>query len=203
MDIVKAEFLGSSPTVSGCPAPVRHEYAFIGRSNVGKSSLINMLCGNGKLAKTSAKPGKTRLINHFLINDKWYMVDLPGYGYARMSESGRRQLERMIRDYVLKRENMVCLFVLIDSRIEPQRIDLEFMEWLGENGVPFVIVFTKADKLNAERKRKCIDVYRNAMSDTWESTPPVFMTSAKNRTGRQELMDYIDGLNRTVNVDVL
>ncbi len=155
MDIVKAEFVVSNSTMVKCPRPDRHEYAFIGRSNVGKSSLINMLTDNRKLAKTAARPGKTQLINHFLINDDWYMVDLPGYGYARVGESLRQQFEKMIRDYILKRENLVCLFVLVDSRLEPQRIDLEFMEWLGENGVPFVMVFTKADKLTATQRRDC------------------------------------------------
>ncbi len=202
MDIVKAEFLVSNSTVSKCPAPDRHEYAFIGRSNVGKSSLINMLTNNKKLAKTAARPGKTQLINHFLINDQWYMVDLPGYGYARISESARQQFEKMIRDYILKRENLVCLFVLVDSRLEPQRIDLEFMEWLGENGVPFVMVFTKADKLSADQRLKCIANYHKVMLDTWETTPLAFMTSAEKKLGRLELLDYIDELNKTVNINV-
>ena len=143
MDIVKAEFVMSNSVVEKCPSTNLPEYAFIGRSNVGKSSLINMLTNNKKLAKTAAKPGKTQLINHFFINDSWYMVDLPGYGYARVSESSRKQFEKMIRDYILKRENLVCLFVLIDSRHQPQKIDLEFMEWLGENGVPFVMILPK------------------------------------------------------------
>lgn len=198
MDIVKAEFVVSNPGVAKCPAPNRHEYAFIGRSNVGKSSLINMLTGNRKLAKTAAKPGKTQLINHFLINDSWYMVDLPGYGYARISESARQQFEKMIRDYILKRENLVCLFVLVDSRLEPQRIDLEFMEWLGENGVPFVMVFTKADKLTTTQRLKCIDEYHKVMLNTWESTPLAFMTSSEKHLGKEELLDYIDELNKTV-----
>lgn len=198
MDIVKAEFVVSNSTVTKCPKPDRHEYAFIGRSNVGKSSLINMLTNNKKLAKIAAKPGKTQLINHFLINDAWYMVDLPGYGYAKISESVRQQFEKLIRDYILKRENLVCLFVLVDSRLEPQRIDLEFMEWLGENGVPFVMVFTKADKLTFSERVKCIDEYHKVMLDTWETTPLAFMTSAEKRLGRQELLDYIDELNKTV-----
>lgn len=198
MDIVKAEFVVSNSTVTKCPKPDRHEYAFIGRSNVGKSSLINMLTNNKKLAKIAAKPGKTQLINHFLINDAWYMVDLPGYGYAKISESVRQQFEKLIRDYILKRENLVCLFVLVDSRLEPQRIDLEFMEWLGENGVPFVMVFTKADKLTFSERVKCIDEYHKVMLETWETTPLAFMTSAEKRLGRQELLDYIDELNKTV-----
>lgn len=198
MDILKAEFVVSNSTVDKCPKPDRHEYDFIGRSNVGKSSLINMLTNNKKLAKTAAKPGKTQLINHFLINDFWYMVDLPGYGYARTSETNRRLFERMIRDYILKRENLVCLFVLIDSRHEPQQIDLEFMEWLGENGVPFVMVFTKADKLTNTQRITCIDEYHKVMLNTWESTPVAFMTSSEKRLGREELLDYIDELNKSV-----
>ena len=188
MDIVKAEFVVSNATVEKCPKPDRYEYAFIGRSNVGKSSLINMLTNNKKLAKTAARPGKTQL----------YMVDLPGYGYARTSETARRQFEKMIRDYILKRENLVCLFVLIDSRLEPQKIDLEFMEWLGENGVPFVMIFTKADKLSATQRLKCIDDYHKVMLETWETTPMAFMTSSEKRLGREEVLDYIDELNRTV-----
>ena len=198
MDILKAEFVVSNSTVDKCPKPDRHEYAFIGRSYVGKSSLINMLTNNKKLAKTAAKPGKTQLINHFLINDFWYMVDLPGYGYARTSETNRRLFERMIRDYILKRENLVCLFVLIDSRHEPQQIDLEFMEWLGENGVPFVMVFTKADKLTTTQRITCIDEYHKVMLNTWESTPVAFMTSSEKRLGREKLLDYIDELNKSV-----
>lgn len=198
MDIVKAEFLVSNTDVVKCPKPNRHEYAFIGRSNVGKSSLINMLTGHNSLAKTAVKPGKTQLINHFLINDGWYMVDLPGYGYARTSKSSRDQFEKMIRDYILKRENLVCLFVLIDSRHEPQKIDLEFMEWLGENGVPFVMVFTKADKLTTTGRMTCIEDYHKIMLETWESTPMAFMTSAEKRLGKEEVLDYIDELNKTV-----
>lgn len=195
MDIVKAEFVMSNSSVEKCPSANRPEYAFIGRSNVGKSSLINMLTNNKKLAKTAAKPGKTQLINHFLINDSWYMVDLPGYGYARVSEGARRQFEKMIRDYILKRENLVCLFVLIDSRHEPQKIDLEFMEWLGENGVPFVMIFTKADKLTTQQRSVCMKNYHTAMLETWETTPLAFMTSAEKRLGREEVLDYIDELN--------
>ena len=198
MEVVKAEFVVSNATVEKCPKPDRYGYAFIGRSNVGKSSLINRLTNNNKLAKTAARPGKTQLINHFLINDMWYMVDLPGYGYARTSETARRQFEKMIRDYILKRENLVCLFVLIDSRLEPQKIDLEFMEWLGENGVPFVMIFTKADKLSATQRLKCIDDYHKVMLETWETTPMAFMTSSEKRLGREEVLAYIDELNRTV-----
>ena len=200
MDIVKAEFVMSNSNVEKCPVPDRHEYAFIGRSNVGKSSLINMLANNKKLAKTASRPGKTQLINHFLINNSWYMVDLPGYGYAEVPEKIRQQFMKMIRDYILKRENLVCLFVLIDSRHKPQKIDLEFMEWLGENGVPFAMVFTKADKLSTTRRGTCISDYQKAMADVWETMPPAFLTSAEKRTGREELLNYIDELNRTVKI---
>ena len=200
MDIVKAEFVMSNSSVDKCPAPDRHEYAFIGRSNVGKSSLINMLANNKKLAKTASRPGKTQLINHFVINNSWYMVDLPGYGYAEVPEKIRQQFMKMIRDYILKRENLVCLFVLIDSRHKPQKIDLEFMEWLGENGVPFAMVFTKADKLSTTRRGACISDYQKAMADVWETMPPAFLTSAEKRTGREELLNYIDELNRTVKI---
>lgn len=188
----------SNTDVRKCPASDKPEYAFIGRSNVGKSSLINMLTNNSTLAKTAAQPGKTRLINHFLINDSWYMVDLPGYGYARASHSDRGQFEKLIRDYILKRDNLVCLFVLIDSRHQPLAIDLEFMEWLGENGVPFVMVFTKADKLSAVERRTAVTDYQNVMLDTWETTPIAFMTSSAKKMGREELLDYIDELNGTV-----
>lgn len=198
MEIVKAEFVLSSTDVNKCPAADRHEYAFIGRSNVGKSSLINMLTKRNGLAKTAARPGKTQLINHFLIDDSWYMVDLPGYGYARTSKGARGQFEKMIRDYILKRENLICLFVLLDSRLEPQQIDLEFMEWLGENGVPFVMVFTKGDKLSVAQRRKGMEEYHQVMLDTWETTPISFMTSSEKHLGREELLDYIDELNRTV-----
>ena len=199
MDKVKAEFVVSNATVEKCPKPDRHEYAFIGRSNVGKSSLINMLTNNKKLAKTAARPGKTQLINHFLINDMWYMVDLPGYGYARTSETARRQFEKMIRDYILKRENLVCLFVLIDSRLEPQKIDLEFMEWLGENGIPFSIVFTKSDKLKGGRLKMNINAYLQELRKQWEELPPYFISSSENRTGRTEILDYIETINKEIN----
>ena len=196
MEVSSAKFVTSNTDVSKCPEPDRHEYAFIGRSNVGKSSLINMLTNHSKLAKTSASPGKTQLINHFLIDDKWYLVDLPGYGYARTSKTQRSQFSAMIKNYILKRENMVCLFVLIDSRHEPLKIDLEFMEWLGENGVPFVMVFTKADKLSTTERMNCIAKYHEGMKDTWESMPITFMTSAETKLGRVELLSYIDELNQ-------
>jgi ribosome biogenesis GTP-binding protein ysxC len=196
MEVYSAKFVISNSDVKKCPEPDRHEYAFIGRSNVGKSSLINMLTNHGKLAKTSGTPGKTQLINHFLINDEWYLVDLPGYGYARSSKSQRAQFSGIIRNYILKRENMVCLFVLIDSRHAPLKIDLEFMEWLGENGVPFVMVFTKADKLTTTERMNCIAKYQEGMKETWETMPMAFMTSAETKMGRVELLSYIEELNK-------
>ncbi|WP_018336881.1 ribosome biogenesis GTP-binding protein YihA/YsxC [Butyricimonas synergistica] len=196
MEVYSAKFVISNSDVKKCPEPDKHEYAFIGRSNVGKSSLINMLTNHGKLAKTSGVPGKTQLINHFLINDEWYLVDLPGYGYARSSKSQRAQFSGIIRNYILKRENMVCLFVLIDSRHAPLKIDLEFMEWLGENGVPFVMVFTKADKLTTTERMNCIAKYQEGMKETWETMPMAFMTSAETKMGRVELLSYIEELNK-------
>lgn len=179
-----------------CPAEIKHEYAFIGRSNVGKSSLINMLTGRAGLAMTSATPGKTMLINHFLVNDSWYIVDLPGYGYARRSKADRDRLEGIIKSYILGREQMTNLFVLIDSRHEPQKIDMEFMEWLGENGVPFSIVFTKMDKQSATAGEKKIALYLEKMLETWEELPPVFKTSSEKGLGREALLDYIEEMNR-------
>ncbi len=179
-----------------CPDDSRHEYAFIGRSNVGKSSLINMLTGKKGLAMTSSTPGKTMLINHFLVNDSWYIVDLPGYGYARRSKADRARLEGIISDYVLNRKQMTNLFVLIDSRHKPQQIDLEFMEWLGENGVPFSIVFTKLDKLSPNAGKKLTADYCAALLDTWEELPPVFRTSSEDKRGRDALLNYIEELNR-------
>ena len=179
-----------------CPDDNRHEYAFIGRSNVGKSSLINMLTGKKGLAMTSSTPGKTMLINHFLVNDSWYIVDLPGYGYARRSKADRARLEGIISDYVLNRKQMTNLFVLIDSRHKPQQIDLEFMEWLGENGVPFSIVFTKLDKLSPNAGKKLTADYGAALLDTWEELPPVFRTSSEDKRGRDALLNYIEELNR-------
>ena len=198
MEILSAEFVVSNTKVEKCPQDNLPEYAFIGRSNVGKSSLINMLAKRPKLAMTSSTPGKTLLINHFLINDMWYMVDLPGYGYARTSETAHRQFEKMIRDYILKRENLVCLFVLIDSRLEPQKIDLEFMEWLGENGVPFSIIFTKADKLTNGKVKDNVNKYLKKLTEQWEELPPHFVSSSEKKTGRQEILDYIDSINRSL-----
>lgn len=195
MQITSAKFEISNSDVRKCPATQLHEYAFIGRSNVGKSSLINMLTGKRKLAMTSATPGKTTLINHFLINGSWYIVDLPGYGYARRSKDARATLERIINDYILDRAQMTSLFVLVDSRHEPQKIDLEFMEWLGENGVPFAIVFTKVDKLSKGGATANIEAYKKELLKQWEELPPIFVTSSETGAGRQELLDYIEELN--------
>lgn len=195
MIIKKAEFVISNSDYRKCPQDGKPEYAFIGRSNVGKSSLINMLTNRKGLAMTSSTPGKTMLINHFLINGEWYLVDLPGYGYARRGKEGRDKLRKIIEDYVLEREAMTNLFVLVDSRHEAQKIDLEFMEWLGENGVPFAIVFTKADKLGSGRLQLNIDAYKEKLLETWEELPPVFVTSSEKGQGREELLSYIEQIN--------
>jgi len=196
MKIKTAQFIISNSDVRKCPATTLPEYAFIGRSNVGKSSLINMLTQRKDLAKTSATPGKTLLINHFLINDNWYIVDLPGYGYARRSKESRDQLTQIIRSYVLTREQMTNLFVLVDSRIKPQQIDLDFIQWLGENGVPFSIVFTKMDKLGNSAKNAAVQAYQNELHKAWDELPPMFMTSSANGLGRDQLLDYIDSINQ-------
>ena len=196
MKIESATFVISNTDVKKCPSGTKPEYAFIGRSNVGKSSLINMLTKKPKLAMTSATPGKTMLINHFLINNNWYIVDLPGYGYAKRGQKGKEQIKRIIESYILQREQMTCLFVLIDSRHEPQNVDLEFIEWLGENGVPFAIVFTKADKLKSERQAKDnVQRYLNELKKQWEELPPHFITSSEKRIGRDELLGYIEQIN--------
>lgn len=198
MEIKSAEFIVSNSLVSKCPATDMPEYAFIGRSNVGKSSLINMLTRNSKLAKTSATPGKTLLINHFLINKEWYLVDLPGYGYAQRGKKEKEKLQKIISDYILLREQMVNLFLLIDSRHEPQKIDLEFMEWLGENGIPFSIVFTKADKLGNGKLKINVSAYLEKLKEQWEELPPHFITSSENKRGREELLDYIESINKSI-----
>ena len=194
MIINTARFVVSNTDYRKCPAENRHEYAFIGRSNVGKSSLINMLTGKKNLAMTSSTPGKTMLINHFLVDDSWYIVDLPGYGYARRSKADRDRLEEIIKSYILGREQMTNLFVLIDSRHKPQAIDLEFMEWLGENGVPFCIVFTKLDKMSSTAAKKVTGDYCAQLLEEWEELPPVFKSSSVDRRGRNEILDYIEQL---------
>ena len=198
MEIKNSEFVISAPMVSMCPKDTKPEYAFIGRSNVGKSSLINMLCRHKGLAKTSATPGKTLLINHFIINKEWYLVDLPGYGFAKRSKKEVARLDQMIRGYILGREQLVNTFVLVDVRLEPQAIDLEFMNWLGVSGVPFSILFTKADKLSAAKVKLNIDAYQKKMLETWEEMPPFFITSAEKGTGREEVLDYIEKINKSL-----
>lgn len=198
MTITSATFTGSSPRADMCPKTDKPEYAFIGRSNVGKSSLINMLTGRSKLAMTSSTPGKTMLINHFLINNEWYLVDLPGYGYAERGKKGMDKLQNLIAHYVLDREQLTCLFVLIDVRHEPQRKDLEFLEFLGENAVPFVIVFTKADKLSRQKVNPQVEAYLAQLQQQWEELPPHFVTSSANKLGREELLNYIDAINKEI-----
>ena len=198
MEIRSAKFIISNTDVKKCPQDNKNEYAFIGRSNVGKSSLINMLTGKKSLAMTSATPGKTMLINHFLINDAWYLVDLPGYGYAQRGKDSRKQLKNIIESYILKRETMINLFLLIDCRHKPQNIDKEFMQWLGENGVPFSIVFTKLDKLSSSAAKTSIEMYCNELKNDWEELPPVFKTSSIDKRGRNEILDYIEQLNSMV-----
>ena len=199
MEITSAEFVISNTDVKKCPTGVFPEYAFIGRSNVGKSSLINMLTARKGLAMPSATPGKTMLINHFLINQSWYLVDLPGYGYARRGQKGKSQIQRIIEDYILEREQMTNLFLLIDSRLEPQVIDIEFMGWLGEHGIPFSIVFTKGDKLKGGRLNTNIQQYLKKLKEQWEELPPYFVTSSENRMGKKELLDYIESINKELN----
>ena len=194
MEITNAKFVISNTQLSKCPQDGKPEFAFIGRSNVGKSSLINMLTRNKKLAMTSATPGKTLLINHFLINDNWYLVDLPGYGYAQRGKKQQEKITEIIENYILEREQMTSLFVLVDCRHEPQQIDLEFMEWLGENGVPFAIVFTKADKLSSSKLKINVDKYKSSLYEQWEELPPIFITSSEKGNGRKELLDYIGGV---------
>jgi GTP-binding protein len=198
MQIKSAEFLMSNSEVAKCPKDRLPEYAFIGRSNVGKSSLINMLMQRKSLAKTSGRPGKTQLINHFLVNKNWYLVDLPGYGYARVSKSSKKVFQKFITNYFEKREQMVLAFVLVDCRHEPQPIDLEFMQWMGESGIPFNIIFTKADKLKPKALERNIAAYTEKMLEAWEEMPHYFVTSASDSTGREKVLNYIDELNNSI-----
>lgn len=198
MIIKSAEFVISNTDVNKCPASQLPEYAFIGRSNVGKSSLINMLTQHKGLALTSQKPGKTQLINHFLINKEWHLVDLPGYGFARVGQANRERLKSIIEDYILERPQLTSLFILLDCRHEPQKIDLEFIEWAGENGVPFSLVFTKADKLSKGRLVSNLELYRERLLESWEELPPTFVTSSETRQGREELLAYIDQINKSL-----
>lgn len=196
MEIKSAEFIISNTDVRKCPEGNLNEYAFIGRSNVGKSSLINMLTGKKKLAMTSATPGKTLLINHFLINKTWYLVDLPGYGYAQRSKKVQDQITQIIQSYILNRTQMACLFVLVDSRLEPQKIDLEFIEWCGEHGIPFAIIFTKLDKLGSGKAKDNVNRYLRKLSEQWETLPPYFVSSSETRIGREEILNFIDDINK-------
>jgi len=191
MEIKTARFLMSNTSVKKCPDPNMPEFAFIGRSNVGKSSLINMLTNHKNLAKTSARPGKTQLINHFVINDNWYLVDLPGYGYAKVSKVQRNKFQAYISDYIINRENLYCLFVLVDCRHEPQKIDMEFIEWLGEKQIPFALVFTKTDKLGKNKLASNIADYKKQLQETWEELPPIFMSSAETGLGKEEILNFI------------
>ncbi|ATA85862.1 ribosome biogenesis GTP-binding protein YihA/YsxC [Capnocytophaga gingivalis] len=198
MEIKQATFVVSNTQVAKCPTHKLPEYAFIGRSNVGKSSLINMLTNHKGLAKTSSKPGKTQLINHFLINKEWYLVDLPGYGYAKVSKQSKKTFQQFIIDYFKKRRELVCAFVLVDIRHEPQKIDLEFMQWLGENAIPFAIVFTKADKLTEKQIQEHVASYSEILLQQWEEMPPYFITSSENRLGKEDLLSYIETINQSL-----
>jgi len=195
MLITSAEFIISSTHYKDCPPADKPEYAFLGRSNVGKSSLINMLTGFGKLAKTSSTPGKTQLINHFLINNSWYLADLPGFGFAKVSKKLRHSWEKMIRNYLLNRENLVCTFLLVDSRLEPQKNDLENMEWFGSKGLPFVIAFTKTDKMGSSTLQSQIAAYKKKLSELWDPMPQMFITSAETKAGRDEILNFIGHFN--------
>lgn len=196
MIIKSAEFLISNTKQDKLPAPTKPEYAFIGRSNVGKSSLINMLCRKKGLAKTSQSPGKTQVINHFIINEEWYLVDLPGYGYAKVSQTTRKSWEGMIKTYLESRENLQCVMVLIDSRLEPQKVDLEFIDWLGGKGIPFCIIFTKADKQSKSKTGASVELFKKTLLKNWEELPTCFITSAEEGTGKEEVLNYIDEINQ-------
>lgn len=198
MEITSAEFVVSNSRADMCPDTHLPEYAFIGRSNVGKSSLINMLTNHSNLAMTSSTPGKTLLINHFLINKAWYLVDLPGYGYAQRGKKMMEKIQKIIEYYVLEREQMTCLFVLVDSRLSPQKIDLEFIEWLGENNVPFTIIFTKADKQSIGKTKQNVNIYLNKLKEQWEELPPYFISSSEKKIGREEILNYIEEVNASL-----
>ncbi|MDE6000009.1 MAG: ribosome biogenesis GTP-binding protein YihA/YsxC [Bacteroidaceae bacterium] len=198
MNITSATYIGSKPTHTQCPQDQRPEYAFIGRSNVGKSSLINALTARRNLALTSSTPGKTMCINHFLINNDWYLVDLPGYGYAQRGKKEMEKLKNMISSYVLEREQLTCLFVLIDIRHDPQKVDMTFLHFLGSHGVPFAIVFTKADKLAVSKVKPAAQKYLEALQEEWEELPPHFITSATSKLGREEILSYIENINKNL-----
>ncbi|PXV63357.1 GTP-binding protein [Dysgonomonas alginatilytica] len=196
MIIKDAKFVISNTDYKQCPTDGKPEYAFIGRSNVGKSSLINMVTNHKGLAMTSSKPGKTQLINHFIINDEWYLVDLPGYGYAQRGKEGRETIRIIIEDYILNRDDLTNLFLLLDCRHEPQLIDMEFMEWLGENEIPFAIIFTKIDKLSKSKVKENLAKYTDKLQETWDELPPIFITSSEHRIGGDEILDYIEKINK-------
>lgn len=198
MEIKSAEFIISNIDVKKCPEGNLPEYAFIGRSNVGKSSLINMLTAKKGLAMTSQKPGKTMLINHFSINSNWYLVDLPGYGFAQRGKEGRNNIQRIIEDYILEREQLTNLFVLLDCRHEAQKIDIEFMGWLGENGIPFSIIFTKIDKISKGRLKENLKAYEEKLLESWEELPPILLSSAEKKEGRDEILNYIEEINKSI-----
>lgn len=200
MQISSATFVISSPSYDKCPKDDLPEYAFIGRSNVGKSSLINMITGVKKLAKTSSTPGKTQLINHFIINNTWYLADLPGYGYAKISKETRAKWEKMIRDYLLKRKNLLTTFLLVDSRIKPQQSDLDIMEWMGENGIPFIIVFTKSDKLTRNEIAHNTQLYKNNLMKTWDDLPSMILSSVTTKLGKEEILTFIEETNKLFKV---
>lgn len=202
MEITSAEFVISNSRADMCPKTNLPEYAFIGRSNVGKSSLINMLTQRSKLAMTSSTPGKTLLINHFLVNKEWYLVDLPGYGYAQRGKKMMDKIKKMIEDYVLTREQMTCLFVLVDSRLSPQNNDLKFIEWLGGNGIPFAIIFTKADKQSTSKTNRNVELYLKTLQEQWEELPPYFISSSEKKTGRDEILNYIESVNRSLSSQI-
>jgi len=198
MEITQSRFVISNTEVDKCPKDRRPEYAFIGRSNVGKSSLINMLAKRKKLAMTSSQPGKTRLINHFMMNEEWYLVDLPGYGFAKTGKSTRASFGKIISDYLLHREQLTCVFVLLDVRHAPQKVDVEFINWLGEEGIPFALVFTKADKLSSSQAAQNIGIYKEKLLEIWEELPQIFLTSSTKRQGQEELLNYIDAINQSL-----
>lgn len=198
MEVKSARFIISNTDIHKCPKDDKPEYAFIGRSNVGKSSLINMLTRQNKLAMTSSTPGKTLLINHFLVNEAWYLVDLPGYGYAKRGKEQQEKLKKIISDYILKRQQMTLLFLLIDARHDAQKIDLEFIEWLGVNEIPFAIVFTKIDKLTRSQLQTKLEAYKNTLLEQWEELPPIFQTSSENKIGRTDLLNYIEEINKNL-----
>lgn len=202
MVIKEAKFVISNTDINECPTDGKPEFAFIGRSNVGKSSLINMLVDKKDLAKTSGRPGKTQLINHFIINKEWYLVDLPGYGYAKASKSSRSQWERFIADYLTKRKTLINIFVLLDSRLEPQKIDIEFMGWCAEEGLPFSMVFTKTDKLSSSGLQKNLAAYKKSMMEYWDELPPIFTTSAETKFGQEKLLGYIDEIMEDLKADM-